>query len=178
VYEFIDDISCVLKTRPTSEVEKVDYLISHLDGPAKEEIQYRTPSSKHNLRQVLDILHKTFGEKSTASELTAEFYGTKQEHRQSLQEFSHVLMRKLDKIGQVNHSFISEPEQTLRNQFAENVVDKWLRRELKKSLRLKPSITFNELREKAVVFCWIEMIIETIQDARQRDRPPCMRKQL
>jgi hypothetical protein len=60
-------------------------------------------------------------------------------------------MRKLDKIGQVNHSLISEPEQTLRNQFAENVVDKWLRRELKKSLRLKPSITFNELREEDVV---------------------------
>lgn len=151
VYEFMDDISRVLKTRPTSDEEKVDYLISHLDGPAKEEIRYRAPSSKKNPQQVLNILRETFGEKSTASELTADFYSTKQEEGQSLQDFSHVLMKKLDKIGQVNHHFISEPEQTLRNQFAENVLDKWLRRELKKSLRSRPSLTFNELREEAVV---------------------------
>ena len=37
VYEFIDDIVRVLKTRPTSNEEKVDYLISHLDGPEKED---------------------------------------------------------------------------------------------------------------------------------------------
>ena len=151
VYEFIDDIVRVLKTRPTSNEEKVDYLISHLDGPAKEEIRYRAPSLKKDPQQVLDILRETFGEKSTASELTADFYSTKQEENQSLQEFSHVLMRKLDKIGQVDHTFISEPERTLRNQFAENVFDKWLRRELKKSLRSRPSITFNELRKEAVV---------------------------
>ncbi|XP_062570534.1 zinc finger CCHC domain-containing protein 18-like [Saccostrea cucullata] len=151
VYEFIDDISRVLKTRPTSEEEKVDFLISHLEGPAKEEIRYRAPSCKKNPQLVLDILRETFGEKATASELTADFYSTKQNQGQSLQEFSHTLMKKLDRIGQVDHNFISEPERTLRNQFAENVCDKWLCRELKKSLRLKPSLTFNELREEAVV---------------------------
>ena len=65
VYEFIDDIVRVLKTRPTSNEEKVDYLISHLDGPAKEEIRYRAPSLKKDPQQVLDILRETFGEKST-----------------------------------------------------------------------------------------------------------------
>jgi hypothetical protein len=55
VYEFIDDISCVWKTRSTSEEEK-DYLISHLDNPAKEEIQYRVLSSKQNPHKVLNIL--------------------------------------------------------------------------------------------------------------------------
>ena len=130
VYEFIDDIVRVLKMRPTSNEKKVDCLISHLDGPAKEEIRYRAPSLKKDPQQVLDVLRETFCEKSTASELTADFYSTKQEENWSLQEFSHVFMRKFDKIGQVDHSFISEPERTLRHQFAENVFDKWLRREL------------------------------------------------
>lgn len=39
----------------------------------------------------------------------------------------------------------------LRNQFAENVNDTWLRRELKKLVRAKSAIPFTELREEAIV---------------------------
>lgn len=106
MYEFIDDIVRVLKTRPSSNEEKVDYLKSPMDGPAEEEIRYGEPSLEKDPQEVLDMLRKTFGEKSTPSELTADFYSTKQEENQTLQEFLHVFIRKLDKIGQVNHTFI------------------------------------------------------------------------
>lgn len=46
---------------------------------------------------------------------------------------------------------MSEPEKMLRNQFAENVNDTWLRRELKKLVRAKSAIPFTELREEAIV---------------------------
>lgn len=73
------DISHGLKTLPNSNEENVNYLISHLDCPTKEEIRYRAPSSNKNPQQVLDILRETFCEKSTASELTTDFYSTKQD---------------------------------------------------------------------------------------------------
>lgn len=151
VYDFIDDVSRVLDTRPTSAEEKVDFLISHLEGPAREEIKYCHPSAKETPKQILDILRETFGEQATSSELTADFYGTKQEDGKSLQEFCHVLMKKLDRIVKVDNSFVSEPEKMPRNQFAENVNDTWLRRELKKLVRAKSYIPFTELREEAIV---------------------------
>lgn len=151
VYDFIDDVTRVLDTRPTSAEEKGDFLISHLEGPAREEIKYRHPAAKKTPKQILDILRETFGERATPSELTADFYGTKQEDGQSLQEFCHVLMKKLDRIVKVDNSFVTEPEKMLRNQFAENVNDTWLRRELKKLVRAKSAIPFTELREEAIV---------------------------
>lgn len=41
VYEFVEEFQQVLKTRPATTEEQVDFLISHLEGPAKDEIRYR-----------------------------------------------------------------------------------------------------------------------------------------
>lgn len=76
VYDFIDVISRVSDTRPISG-EKVDFLISHFEGPVREEIKYRHPASKKTPKQILDIFRETFGERATPSELTSDFYGTK-----------------------------------------------------------------------------------------------------
>lgn len=69
VYDFIDDVSRVLDTRSTSAEEKVDFLISLLEGPAREEIKYRHPAAKKTPKQILDILGETFDERATPSEL-------------------------------------------------------------------------------------------------------------
>ncbi|KAK3107619.1 hypothetical protein FSP39_018455 [Pinctada imbricata] len=60
VDEFIEDIELTLKTRPTSDDEKVNFIISHLEGPAREEIRYRPPTDKKKPRDVLEILREVF----------------------------------------------------------------------------------------------------------------------
>ena len=40
VYEF-EEMTRLLKTRPTPQEEQVDFVLSHLEGPAKEEIRFR-----------------------------------------------------------------------------------------------------------------------------------------
>ena len=47
---------------------------------------------------VLKILKDVFGERSTLSELLSDFYQCRQKEKQSLQDYSHELMNKLDKI--------------------------------------------------------------------------------
>ena len=46
VEEFIEETELLLKSRPTQYEEKVDFIISHLEGLAKEELRYRTASDK------------------------------------------------------------------------------------------------------------------------------------
>ena len=153
VYEFVEEMLRVLKSRPTPPEEQADFILSHLEGPAKEELRYRSPGEKKDPNAILDLLSEAFAERSTASELMSDFYSTKQESGQSLREYSHSLMRKLDLVARVDPTFISNREKTLSNQFAENVSSVWLKRELKRSLRSKPKMSFSDLREEAIVLC-------------------------
>ena len=162
VDEFVEDVELALKTRPTSDDEKVNFIISHLEGPAREEIRYRPASEKKKPKDVLAILKDVFGERGTISELLSEFYQCRQEEGQTLQDFSHQLMCKLDKVCKRDPKVIQDRDMTLRNQFAENVQEFWLRHELKKKIRSMPTIIFNDIREEA------RLLMEDSQEAKQQ----------
>ncbi|CAC5373747.1 unnamed protein product [Mytilus coruscus] len=149
--EFIEDVDLTIKSRPTSEEEKVNFIISLPEGPAKEEIRYRPLSEKKTTKSVLSILREVFGERGTISELLSDFYICRQTENQTLQEFSHILMCKLDKICKRDHKCITDRDIVLRNQFAENVRPTWLKRELKKRIRGTHTISFNDIREEATL---------------------------
>lgn len=150
VDEFIEDIELALKTRPTSDIEKVNFIISHLEGPAREEVRYRSTAEKKKPKDILDILREVFGDRVTISELLSDFYQCKQED-ETLQEYCHKLMCKLDRVCKRDQKVITDRDTTLRNQLAENVKEVWLRRELKKRIRSTPSITFSDIREEATL---------------------------
>lgn len=151
VEEFIEETELLLKSRPTQDEEKVDFIISHLEGPAKEELRYRTASDKKTPGAVLKILKDVFGERSTLSELLSDFYQCRQKEKQSLQDYSHDLMNKLDKIHKKDPKAIKDRDVAIRNQFAENVRGPWLRRDLKKRIRDHPDLTFTDIREEATL---------------------------
>lgn len=80
-----------------------------------------------------------------------EFYQCKQDNLETLRDFSHKLMKKLDRVLRLDNSYVTDKDKLLRNQFRENVTDTWLKRELKKIIRARPTITFTDIREEAVV---------------------------
>jgi hypothetical protein len=151
VYEFVEEFQRILKSRPTNTEEQVDFLISHLEGPAKEEIRYRQSPEKNTPEKILSILKETFGERATTSELMAEFYQTKQGPQETLRDFSHTLMKRLERVLRLDVAYVSDKDKLLRNQFSENVSDTWLKRELKKIIRARPAVTFTDIREEAVI---------------------------
>ncbi|CAG2204694.1 uncharacterized protein [Mytilus edulis] len=166
--EFIEDVELTIKSRPTPEEEKVNFIISLLEGPAKEEIRYRPLSEKKTTKSVLSILREVFGERGTISELLSDFYVCKQTETQTLQEFSHILMCKLDKICKRDHKCITDRDIVLRNQFAENVRPTWLKRELKKRIRGTHIISFNDIREEATLLMEDGDVQETCQQQDNR----------
>ncbi|XP_061165266.1 zinc finger CCHC domain-containing protein 12-like [Saccostrea echinata] len=151
VYEFTEEMTRILKARPTPQEEQVDFVLSHLEGPAREEMRFRPTEEKKSPEAVLEILKEVFGERATVSELLSEFYSTKQSRSQSLQDFSVELMGKLERILRVDKSRVKERDSMLRDQLAENVHEPWLRRELKRIVRTNEMMTFHDLREEAIV---------------------------
>ena len=130
VYEFIEEMTRILKTRPTPQEGHVNFVSSHLEGPAKEEMRFRPMGEMGSSKAVLGIFKEVFGERATVSELLSEFYNTKQTCCESFQDFSVEMMGKLDRILRVDHLRVEDRDIMLREQLAENMYESWLRREL------------------------------------------------
>lgn len=151
VYKFVEEFQQVLKTRPATTEEQVDFLISHLEGPAKDEIRYKASPEKNTPQNILTILKDAFGERATTSELMTEFYQCKQDYSETLRDFSHKLMKKLDRVLRLYNSYVTDKDKLLRNKLSENVTNTCLKGELKKIIRARPTITFTDIREEALV---------------------------
>lgn len=117
VYEFVEEFQQVLKTRPATTEEQVDFLISHLEGPAKDEIRYRASPEKNTPQKILTILKDAFGERATTSELMTEFYQCKQDYSETLRDFSHKLMKKLDRVLRLDNSYVTDKDKLLKTSY-------------------------------------------------------------
>ncbi|XP_055997903.1 uncharacterized protein LOC130047287 [Ostrea edulis] len=51
VYEFTEEMTRILKTRHTPQEEQVDFVLSHLEGPAKEEMWFHPTEEKRVRKQ-------------------------------------------------------------------------------------------------------------------------------
>lgn len=149
-YEWLDEINAVLGYRHFEDTEKAMYIYDHLGGEARQEVRYRSQSERRDPRRILEILKEVYGQPDSLTRLQKLFFDRRQRERESVREYSHGLMAIIDDI---NHCDIKQAwcsDFALRDQFAENVRDLALRRELKKVIRQNNKITFFGLREEAL----------------------------
>ncbi|CAC5397198.1 unnamed protein product [Mytilus coruscus] len=60
-------------------------------------------------------------------------------------------MNKLSKVCKRDPKAVQDRDKAIRSQFAENVREPWLKRDLKKRLRDHPDLAFNDIREEATL---------------------------
>lgn len=82
------------------------------------------------------------------------FFRRHQKEGESLRDFSHVLKSLLDVVIKKTPGGVLNSDRVLRDQFAENVNDEILRRELKRQLALDPDMSFLTLHGVAIK--WME----------------------
>lgn len=149
-YEWQDEISATVCYRSYSEPEKAAYIYEHLGGEAKQEIKYRTKAEKSNPARVLEILQEIYGQPQSLTKLQRQFFDRRQREGESVREYSHALMAIMEEINHCNVKETWCSDFVLRDQFAENVCDVALRRELRKTIRQNSTISFFELRKEAL----------------------------
>nr|XP_034337918.1 uncharacterized protein LOC117692829 [Crassostrea gigas] len=152
VDDWIEEVEHVIKSHRMNREESTDFIYSNLTGLAKEEIKYRPYEERSNPTKVLRILSETFGDKEGITVLQRNFFERKQMEGESLREYSYALMNLIKKITTKNTDIIPNPDLTLCEQFAQNVNDISLRRELKRLIRQQPDIHFLDFRDEAILF--------------------------
>ena len=149
-YDWVDEINATLGYRSYNGAEKAAYIYEHLGGEARQEIKYRTQVERANPEQVINILQEIYGQPQSLTKLQKQFFDRRQRDGETVREYSHALMAIMEEIS---HCKVKEAwcgDFALRDQFAENVSDVSLRRELKKTIRQHPAMSFFELRREAL----------------------------
>ena len=166
VEDFIDELKITFEARDMTSAERVDFIMSHLEGPAKEEVRMYSKKERSNPDVLLEVLTQAFGEKCSSSQLLKLFYERKQKENETLHAYSYSLNELLKSATKADPKAVPDPEKTLRDQFADNVRDPFLRKELKKFIRER-NPPFLDLREEALR--WSE---EEERPQRSTPRPP------
>ena len=167
VEEFIEDVTSVVSSRGLQSREAADYVLSLLEKSAKSEVRLRPTAERNTMEKIFSILREAFGESRSVSQLLRVFYDRKQKADETIRAFSHALMFQLNKAIKRDPKAITNRDQVLCDQFADNVSDNTLRRMLRRQLREKPSISFLELREEAIL--WSEEDMKPVSKAQQKN---------
>lgn len=153
-YEWLDELNAILSYRPYSGADKAAYIYEQLSGEAKQEIRYRSLAERKDPDRILEILKDIYGRPQSLTKLQRQFFDRRQKEGESVREFSHALMAIMEEIKQCPVNAAWSSDSALRDQFAENVFDPSLRRELKRLIRQDSTISFFALRKEALL--WAE----------------------
>lgn len=154
-YDWIDEVQNSMNYRQYREREQAAFLYDHLEGGAKQEIRYSTPEVRRSPTLILEVLKEAYGHPYSLTASQKRFFDRKQKAGEGLREFSHSLLSLAGDINRCNGGVELCGEQTIRNQFAENIRDPSLRQELKRLMRQDPNIKFSALRRESMLF-WEE----------------------
>ena len=144
LHDWMEDARNRLRSVPA--VEKLPFLIGHLEGPAREEVRYAPEEEKDSVDKVFTLLLSTFGENRSNAQLKRELYDRRQRNRESVREFSRALLEISEGISD---KWQSKNEMVI-DVFCENLVDVHIKREMKRLVRGQSTISFSALRTEAI----------------------------
>ena len=150
VEDFVDNVKSLISVRKMTQIEQTDFLLSLLESAAKEEVKLRPAAERDTSDKICNILLEAFGERRTIPQLLKSFYERKQKDAETLREFSHALCEICNRIYSPDTTIIPSRDQAFRDQFADNVRDPLLRKELKRMIRSNSNCKFLEVREEAL----------------------------
>ncbi|KAL2098415.1 hypothetical protein ACEWY4_007622 [Coilia grayii] len=150
IEEWVEEARRSLAVRHMSRAEQALFLYDLLDGEAKNEIRFRPSTDRVDPDKILTILTETYGCAKSLVSLQQQFFQRKQKEGESIREFSHALLSLMEAVKRRDSTSILNSDALVRDQFIEHVRDGLLRRELKRSVRLNPEVTFLNIRSEAI----------------------------
>ena len=123
IEDFIDNAKSTITSRGLPPPEQANFILSYLEGPAKQEMKLYPKSELKNSDKIFDLLQESFGERSSVPQLLKAFYDRRQREGETLRAFSHSLRELQSKIEKKSVTKSSGQDAALRDHFAENVRD-------------------------------------------------------
>lgn len=148
VTTFVEDAKAAVKVRKLVGHEAADFILSHLEGAARQEIKHQPAVVATDPDRVCQVLLDTFGQRRSMGSLMREICSTVQQEGESVAEFAFNLMNLADKLRDIPGA--PDSGQTIKEQFRDGLLDSFLRREVKRLMKEDPRATFINVRDWAM----------------------------
>ena len=150
VQDWIVDVNGQLALRPRTQKEAAAFIKDHLGGDARKEILGRGSEVGDNPQKIMAVLEKVFGDGDTLPQLQQRYFSYKQGPHEDLLACSLGLVTLYDRIASLDPTYQVCRESVLKSRLAEAVRDVGLKRELRRLNVESPSLSFFQLRDRAV----------------------------
>ena len=133
-----------------SDETKCIFIRQNLGAIPRDEIQFY--SDTNDSEELFKILHKAFGDHRSWGQMLQHFIGISQLSNESIQVFSHRVMKAWQAILRAQSQRCSQvvTDTLLVDVFVNGLSDCFLKKVLKEDLFLSPGTTIYKLREKAL----------------------------
>lgn len=154
VEDWIEEVRRFLVSRPSSRSEQALTVFDLLDGEARTEVKFRPIGERNDPEKIFNILISVYGCAQSCISLQNQFFQRRQREGESLRAYSHALLSLMEVVKRRDPSCFTNPDMVLRDQFIEHLRDAVLRRELRRQVRLDPTLTFLAIRSESIR--WVE----------------------
>jgi hypothetical protein len=128
-----------------NESQKLDTILSHLVGEAKDEVKLLPDEDKDTSVKILSFLKKTFKSVESIVNLTQQLSNRVQKDDESVQSYSLSLLKLQQRINRKEAGVA--PDEMVKSRFLEGIQNDALKRDLKKLAKANSRLTFSDLRK-------------------------------
>ena len=155
ILEWLTEFDEYCRHYKLKEEDKIQALLAHLTGPAKEEVQCQDASVRSRFSSLEQALRNRFAPQETVQALSTQLHARVQQPAESLAEFSSALLRLYDRMEEAASSDERDAlkklrDNTLKERFIRGVRDKLVQRDLRRISVGKPSLTFHCMRREVL----------------------------
>ena len=150
VHEWIGDMRAHLDGQRLSTEQKAAVVMEHLAGRARLEVQGRGIGVASDPAEIFLVLSKVFGDGDSLEQLMSRFFAYQQRPSEDLVTTSLELLSIFQRMVDLDRSLDGNGHKMLKDRIAEAVADEGLRRELRRLNVESPSLTYFELRDRAI----------------------------
>ena len=150
---FLDDLSDLWVQRPDLDGEaKSRRTWGLLAGPVRRELKTQGLGPQSSYRHLIGALQDTYGDRRPVSMLINTFYTCSQEGYESVRSFSQRLHEAYDSLRAAQEREKMHPVEPaqLSSRLIEGLSSDNTRRWLRQSSKMRPGMTFLELRKEAI----------------------------
>ena len=160
VAEWVEDICCHLAGNPMSEGAACALIDGHLRGKAHLEISGR---SLDKTEDIFVAILAAFGGSNDIATLQERLFQYRQLPVESVIDCSLKLVELFNKIAEKDEAYASRGDQTLKERLTAAVSDQSLAREMRHLMNEASSLTFFEMRDRAIEWAGGDAIVTASQ---------------
>ena len=154
VEQWVDEARRCLEVKYMSASEQVLFILDHLEGGAKAEVNFYPTTSRDTPDKIFAVLTDNYSCTQSYVAAQLQLFQRTQREGETLRDYSHALKSLMDIAICKTPGGIPNSDVILRDQFIEHILDDTLRRELKQRVLQTPDISFIDLR--AIAIRWVE----------------------